>query len=197
MRYTKITKDVSWWYNERASISILACAAARLDHWVALEDFPTKKGQIAQEGDRREKQGRCDLWLSNHRRDYAIEFKQAWQPLGDRVSDFRRTQRAWKDAWDDCGHLLPYEAERRAAGVFVAPFVKGKARDIDQERLHERFRELQAWICGFKGIMAFASIYRFDLKICESKRGHIFPGVMVALRHRERSEKATTTGRRR
>jgi len=189
VRYSQIAKDISWWHNERASISILACAAARLENWVALEEFPTRKGKVEQDGDRREQQGRCDLWLAHRQRDYAIEFKQAWQSLDSRVRDFVRTQQAWEAAWKACGNLQADEAERRFSGIFVSPYHKGKAKEIDGSHLRRRFIQLEEWMVELEGIVALAWTYRLDLAACESSKHYVFPGALVALRRRHRSEK--------
>ena len=61
-------EDNPWWYNERASLSVLAGAAWTLKDWFALEEFSTIKrmrtlAPSVDEGHLRN--GRCDLFIRN------------------------------------------------------------------------------------------------------------------------------------
>ena len=97
-RYTEITGDASWWFNERASTGILAIAAAKTRGWAALEEYSTTKGQIDVNGVKKNIKGRCDLYISNDKYDFAIEFKQAWQNLFP-TDRFSKVSNGWRDAW--------------------------------------------------------------------------------------------------
>ena len=45
-------EDNGWWYNERASLSILAAAAWSLERWCALEEYSTTKQGVIPAGER-------------------------------------------------------------------------------------------------------------------------------------------------
>jgi hypothetical protein len=66
------SRDGSWWYNERASISVLA-AAAWMTGGVALEEFSAKKRQ-----NKIEHSGRADVYLNLNGREFACEAKFTW-----------------------------------------------------------------------------------------------------------------------
>ncbi|WP_116866821.1 hypothetical protein [Pseudomonas syringae] len=125
-RYTKAFRDNPWWYNERASLSVLAGAAWTLKDWFAVEEFTTIKRMRTlvpgvDEGHLRN--GRCDLFICNPDESFAIEAKQAVQPIGLRSDGESYMMKALKGAWDDSGDLGPWEANRRFAVTFVVPTI--------------------------------------------------------------------------
>ncbi|MEE4075164.1 hypothetical protein V2I49_07450 [Pseudomonas viridiflava] len=125
-RYTKAFKDNPWWYNERASLSVLAGAAWTIKDWFALEEFSTLKRLRkltpgVDEGDLRI--GRCDLFICNPNESFAIEAKQALQSIGLKSDGESYMNRAVKGAWDDSGDLGSWEAGRRFGVTFVVPTI--------------------------------------------------------------------------
>ncbi|BBN63446.1 MULTISPECIES: hypothetical protein [Pseudomonas] len=125
-RYTNAFHDNPWWYNERASLSILAGAAWTLKDWFALEEFSTIKRMRTlspgvDEGHLRN--GRCDLFIRNPEESIAIEAKQAVQRIGVRADGVTDMNRALKAAWHDTGDLGHWEANRRFAVTFVVPTI--------------------------------------------------------------------------
>lgn len=186
-RYTRIANDASWWHNERASVSVLAVAAARTEGWVALEEYPTKKGTIDVDGSRRGLQGRCDLWLRGGQRDCAIEFKLAWQPLTSRGDGLGRVHIAWDAAWKASGNLAAGEAEWRFAGIFVSPFLK--ASKLDRKTLTTRLIILKEAVRRLEGVAALGWYFPRSGHEWKSECGYIYPGAIVALRQRKRAER--------
>ena len=83
-RYCRITEgaDNPYWYNERANIGILAGAAWRSGK-IALEEFQMQKivfteNGTLEESPKKEKSGRCDLWISDGNKSEFIEAKFKW-----------------------------------------------------------------------------------------------------------------------
>ena len=76
----KTQPDCAWWYNERASISILAAAAWKCGY-PALEEFSTEKRRFKRYA---YEPGRCDLKIHIGSEDYQFEAKQVWARLGNR-----------------------------------------------------------------------------------------------------------------
>lgn len=126
-RYTSANeRDNPWWYNERASLSVLAGAAWTLKDWHALEEFSTQKRFRTLEpgvdaGSLRH--GRCDLYIKSPQTSYAIEAKQALQSIGARSDGYTYMARAMRKAWEDTGDLGSWEADRRFAVTFIVPTI--------------------------------------------------------------------------
>lgn len=130
--FSEVRKDdACYWYNERASLSVLAAAAWAANSWIGFEEFSTQK-----RGDTRDKKsgkvknfkGRCDLLLcspnQNNIAEYAVEAKQTWQSIGNsddyRYGALKKTQ---KQAWKDAGELDSEEAAHRLALTICVPFI--------------------------------------------------------------------------
>ncbi len=83
MKYYEGTGDLPYYYNERASLSLLATAFAKCD-WLVMEEFTSSKTDGHQNGDARGGiyRGRTDLWVAqeNGDLDLLIEAKQCFFP---------------------------------------------------------------------------------------------------------------------
>jgi len=76
-RYCRaMEEDDPFAYNETASVSVLAAAAACAGH-ISLADFSTRK---ASRENRAHGPGRSDFWMQAAGRSWAFEFKQ-WMPV--------------------------------------------------------------------------------------------------------------------
>lgn len=130
VRYTSANElDNPWWYNERASLSVLAGAAWTLKNWHALEEFSTLKRYRTLEpgvdsGSLRN--GRCDLYVQSPRTSFAIEAKQTVQSIGTSSDGYTLTHRAMQKAWEDSGDLNNWEADRRFSVTFIVPSIPRK-----------------------------------------------------------------------
>lgn len=130
-------EDNCWWYNERATLSSLAGAAWSLDGWVALEEFSTgKRHKIKadgiESGDLRP--GRCDLYVSNRKKNFAFEAKQAWQRVGPKASATKNVFKGMHEAWVDSGHLAN-DPDQRFAATFIVPSLPLNAVSEDGQNI--------------------------------------------------------------
>ncbi|MDR9752612.1 hypothetical protein RG836_14245 [Pseudomonas sp. SZMC_28357] len=183
-------RDNCWWYNERATLSTLAGAAWSLKDWVAIEEFSTAKHAKAEAGVEAGvlKNGRCDLVLSTKDVSFAIESKQAWQPIGSRART-NYMQKAQEAAWGDCWHLTKNEGDRRFAVTFVVPTLpmsevstKGVS-GLDKNKIRER---LDAWLAKsdhFRSAPRRKTSYAYLFPDIGNKNfcndTHHYPGVVV------------------
>jgi len=80
-RYGRLSnwKDVGWWYNERASVSLLAGAAGRAGA-ITLEEYFTDLAQTRRRP-RKYKYVRQDVYLNIAHSEYVGEAKQIWMWL--------------------------------------------------------------------------------------------------------------------
>lgn len=178
-RYSNAHKgeDACYWYNERATLSVLAAAAWKTDGWVALEEFPTEKVCKKTKG---AKNGRCDLYISSGSNSYACEAKQAWHKFGDGPQAISCMLDA---AWDDASELANDEAENRLAICFCIP-------SFPETPTYE---EINEWLemCRKFNHVAFAYSFPSDSISLKAQKGEerIFPGAAVIIQHRQRGIK--------
>lgn len=187
--------DACWWYNERASISILAGAAWRVPtgNWVALEEFSTKKARGERTEDGAHAQGRCDLWIKHGSASFAIEAKQAWQPIGDTVAyPTLEVEKQRDNAWHDAGKLIPQEADHRLALCFVVPSIaptnlRGAASDKEKrERVEEMVKAFCQMVFELPEVHAYAASFPEVNQLLTAEDGYVYPGVLAVFRERFR-----------
>ena len=127
IRYTFANeRDNPWWYNERASLSVLASAAWTLKNWHALEEFSTRKRYRTLEpgvDSGALRHGRCDLHIQSPNSSFAVEAKQTVQSIGVRSDGKFFANRAMRKAWEDSGDLSHWEADRRLAVTCIVPSI--------------------------------------------------------------------------
>lgn len=172
--------DAPWWYNERASVSLLAGAVWQTDGW-AFEEFAAKKGRT-----RSRRQGRGDLLFTVKGKTYLGEAKQVWPLIGPSAYDpfpqiLKSLKAACKDA-RDMDFEGDDEADDRIGIVFVAP----------RFRCFER-KELDGQVTDFldaigqeeNGILkgcAVAWAFRPEELIPKDKKsGCYYPGVVMLI----------------
>ncbi|SFU97333.1 hypothetical protein SAMN05216350_11044 [Polaromonas sp. YR568] len=163
--------DACYWYNERASLSVLAAAAWATSGWIALEEFSTNKtGDVTDPdtGKITHRSGRCDLYIAsrNGKAQFAIEAKQAWQPLGYRVSDdLANVRKGALGAWRDAGSLVKSEANHRLALTICVPSINSLTLSEHLKRGENLDMILQRWIARIqKEIRPAAIAYAFPRK---------------------------------
>ena len=111
-RYARhVTNDDPFAYNETASVSVLAAAAACAGY-VGLAEFSTAK---TREGQHEPAHGRSDFWMKAEGRSWAFEFKQ-WTgttPASKRLISFMRKAEV-------CARQIAKgDADRSVAGLII------------------------------------------------------------------------------
>lgn len=189
-----------WWYNERASLSVLAGAAWRTKGWTALEEFGTTKRAKVPDGEvdhGRLARGSCDLHIESPSNSYAIEAKQAWQCIGRNARVDRMTKVMGK-AKQDAGNLSRDEGEHRLALTFVVPYMPlsqvGERRlrmapGIDEVVVREA---VVKWLdrVDFSAFSAFAFVFpKRSSGYYNEKENLVFPGTLIAIKERMKANK--------
>ena len=191
--------DNPWFYNERATLSTLAGAAWRLNSWTALEEFSTTKwGGKQKEGGVESgslRAGRCDLLVAHRSASFALEAKQAWQPIGPRIKPFGRMDKAVAAAKGDTRALTLDEADVRLAAVFTVPFLSVASVRNNDDKVDAALvlSEIDKWLSQLKQRQHDAIAYYFTPKCsamisADGKR--LFPGVVLTLDICKRSKKS-------
>jgi hypothetical protein len=132
------TGDGPWWYNERASISVLA-AAAWMAGGVALEEFSAKKKQRG-----KERAGRTDVYLNLGNSKFAGEAKFIWLSVNS-TDAISRIDQALEKA---CENAEENDKTGKLWGVcFVTVYVTaknlGKFDDLIEELQKRIYSELE------------------------------------------------------
>jgi len=130
-RWAVESEDVPWWYNERASLSILAGAIWRAHGW-AFEEFSTLKSSRDAAQVRGESSGRCDINFAFRGHEYAGEAKQCWPKLQDGKRAFGEVKLSLQAALKD-GQRIPPWGIPILAIVFVSPRIpRGDVRHTER-----------------------------------------------------------------
>ncbi len=193
-------EDNCWWYNERASLSVLAGAAWRIKGWSALEEYSTTKRGVVP-GDEidhgRLVRGRCDLHLAHGSSDYAVEAKQVWQPIGKRAR-VDRVGRGMQKSWQDAGNLTHDEADRRLALTFVVPYLPllevagSPARGVVPINEDAVRSAVESWLGRLDFALFDAYAYAFPRVasgFVNVAKTHVFPGVLICVEERKKGNR--------
>jgi hypothetical protein len=164
--------DVPWWYNERASVSVLAAAVWTAGD-IAFEEFSSEKER------RRSKfMGKIDFRFSFGRQDFVAEAKQCWPLIGPQArsaqdvidTEFRHARKDVRRA--------PENEGTRLAIVFASPsFPPGELKDVDGclRRWRKVFRETQS------EAKAFVWVPNCEWIVAEDD-GYIYPGTAIFMK---------------
>jgi len=164
------SRDAPWWYNERASLSLLAGAVWYADGW-AFEEFVTVKRPGAR---KRPHHGRGDLMfeIRNHR--FVTEAKQCWPTIGSKpdravaIID-KALSRACEAA--DQNRIRTY----RAIGlVFVVPYFTSRSVQERERRIRTLLRCLR-----LRRSLTLAWAFPGDQRLLRSEKGRYYPGVIL------------------
>jgi hypothetical protein len=168
------SRDGSWWYNERASISILA-AAAWMAGGIALEEFSAKKKQK-----KVERSGRADVYFNLRGREFACEAKFIWLSIKSR-NPIDQINAELKNAYQDAGCLNRKEG-RRFGVCFATIYVSEK----DAGQLDALLSEFQKKISSenFAAIAwSFpAGARKLEFKKSSMKHKYFYPGSFIVFR---------------
>jgi hypothetical protein len=165
------SRDGSWRYNERASISVLA-AAAWMAGGVALEEFSAKKKQ-----NRIEHSGRADVYLNSSRREFACEAKSIWLSVRSKNSIIK-IKIALDSACKDAKCLNRNEGRR--FGVCFVPMYLSKGNALQFDTLVESLQKKIA-LANFDEVA-----WSFPIKarrLTFEKSIHFHPGSFVVFKN--------------
>lgn len=208
VRYTSANElDNPWWYNERASLSVLAGAAWTLKNWHALEEFSTRKRHRTLEpgvdsGSLRH--GRCDLYIQSPGSSFAIEAKQTVQSIGARSDGNTFADRAIRKAWEDSGDLSHWEADRRFAVTFIVPSIpmsevlinktgeeKVCVRKVEQA-IKDWLTDQSCFLGTSKKRTGIAFVFPQLGNPYYAESGRYYPGVVIVFEERYRAHRRKT-----
>jgi hypothetical protein len=173
----RTARDVPWWYNERASLSVFAGAVWRASGYAFEEFVENKAVDDANESSQASRyRGRVDIHLTlKNGREFVAEAKMTWSSASFGSNPEKKIAKRLTSACADVRHAPAPEATRIAI-LFVAPYVKTTDRyDIDQH--------LKRWLERISTIECDASAWIFPGAQPFTKFGdHYYPGAMVLIK---------------
>jgi len=164
-------EDVPWWYNERASLSLFA-AAVWNSGGIALEEYSTSKSHKKERWS-----GRGDLYVKIKRKQYVIEAKQVWSPMGTRARRPNgKIEEALFDARHAAGETKSWGAKRLGL-VFAVPYLPNSEQDNLKERINY-------WLECVKSIEGSSMAWIFSEEVSDwfQYKGYLYPGIVILLR---------------
>jgi len=181
--YMELNDDCPWWYNERASISILAAAAWQTEGFYAIEEFSTTKGRKrAKSGTLSERPGRCDLKIwTRSKQEFVFEAKQAWCKLDERIDLERKCDGILTSLAKAKGDArrLKTKMGRRLGTCFLSPRILSKEKD----NLGPRLDDLLHLLINKKHHDAIAWFFVDDPSSLEDKETRLlYPGTVLLLK---------------
>jgi hypothetical protein len=172
-------KDLPWWYNERADISVLAGAVWKSGE-LAVEEFVSEKRRISRNTGKlsRRYKGRIDFYFSVKGQHFIAEAKDCWSGAGDESTDptFRIGKRL-QAALSDIKKVKSY-GDRQLAILFVKPVLPAKKRK-------NAARLIKRWL-GLVRKMEFDAVaWYFPESARRIKwKNRLYPGVMILIKER-------------
>jgi len=163
------SRDGSWWYNERASIGILA-AAAWMAGGIALEEYTAKKKS-------RKRSGRADVYLNLNGREFACEAKFIWLSVKS-PDPIKRIENSLKSARQNVISLNRREG-RRFSICFAAVYLPKK----DVNKFESLIDKLQQKISSADFEVIAWSFPKAAKNLTYEKSEHFHPGSFIILRN--------------
>ncbi len=170
--YREAGKDLGWWHNEAANVSLLAGGLWRLEDAVCISEYPVSRGG-------RDFNGRADLWFSLGGTAVDVECKQVWPINSDYVRQLvlHKLERA---AIQLRSVLQSQRSPLRFSACFVSPALEA---DIASEAAAAMLVKAWEGVLAEGGDCAMARyVPRGDRLTEQIWNGLKFPCVMLVVR---------------
>ena len=153
-------QDNAYWFNERASISILAAAAWKL-YGIALEEYKSKKIKGNNESN-----GRVDLWLKINEYETLIEAKHRFVKVNSsNLSELQsKIEQGLKKA-EDATHASLLDTNTGVAVLFLVPQIPASEVKLTKEVL----KSFDSCKCDF-----FAYVHINNPDFVDQEKNHCY-----------------------
>jgi len=163
--------DLPWWYNERASISVLA-GAAWMTGGLAFEEYTAPK----RTGKKRHPtySGRVDLYLKVKEEQFIAEAKYYWSgatSVSAATSDNLREK--LKEACDGI-RICPRLRQRKLGILFATPYIAKSQKT----RVDELARD---WVAAIRSVKCSCCAWVFPKEYRYMGGQYVFPGAAVLI----------------
>lgn len=174
-------EDVPWWYNERASLSVLSGAVWR-SGGEAFEEYSDYKRGISNRTGRlsNEYAGRIDFYFNVNGRDFKGESKFCWLSALASVRDqTEKLTSCLNEARNDARKSKP-DGQERLGLVFISPYLPKKHKPALKERVDRVVDQIKTLKAD-----AFAWVFP-EIERCISYYGWLYPGTAVIVKRVQR-----------
>lgn len=169
--------DYAYWWNERASTGILGSAANLTEGFCALEEYSLTKsrGDNSDTKQKKEYQGRNDLFIANEEIHYYCEAKNCFPKLADcHNEDKNKIKEAIKDAENSSASLNKNDNELALAISFIAPTIPTRKVDGNtQNKIKEMFKKFENSLV--------AAFFNFSELLDSEQTTTQYPGVYMVM----------------
>ncbi len=177
-KYQFVSKDLPYWYSERANVGILAAAAWRCGY-VALEEYPDTKRSKKVDPETDEKlhsSGRVDLWIGQPENAIGelIEAKLRWPLLSTPKKIKSDLEDGLKAAYEDAKRTKTGKGPTLGLTFFV-PRIQATNRDIIDQQLLDLIEQADAIDAAVKA-WYFPEKFRADEFMINNM---FYPGVLL------------------
>ena len=170
-------KDVPWWYNERAALSIFSGGIWNSGEF-AFEEFSDEKRTVSARSRRfhRTYKGRVDLYFNIAGKEFIAEAKVCW-PRCSRINgdNLKIIRKYLGEACADVRISKP-RGQRRLGILFVVPRWKRELR-------HEIDRRIDSWVAKVSELDCDAAAWLFPAGTRKLRlRSTLYPGTAVLIK---------------
>jgi hypothetical protein len=171
-------KDVPWWDNERASLSIFAGAVWRAGG-VCFEEYCDEKRGLSRRTGRlmRPYAGRVDLYFEFEGRRFIAEAKRMWSGFSSPgAKPMVRADKKLDKARADIRKVKPRRGQRRLAILFAIPYFRVRVKNSLDERVEKWIAELEKLKCS-----ARAWVFPSEARNIKAPDGFYHPGAAILI----------------
>jgi hypothetical protein len=166
-RWTRMSGDAPWWYNERALLGVFVGAVWQSGE-EAFEEYSEQKRRGKLLGP-----GRIDLWFSAGSSEFWAEAKSMEIPLTRGAGQATKVNSVMEIAKEDASRLTPDGYTRRLALVFGMPYL----RPCPKSQLKRRLRHM---LMQAREVEHDAIAWIFpDMKRLPKANGWVCPGIIL------------------
>lgn len=190
-------EDATYWYNERATLSVFAAAVWQDNKCCAIEEYANKKSNKL----RAEKNGRCDLYMQLDDTSYACEAKQSWQKVVPKgKGNLETTLDVIKLANDATREIRADEADVRLSLTFCIPYFQKKALqqhsnldDAITSNIEEFCTELNNIVKNNQYLCdGVAYVFPKQSRLLQTEDGVFYPGAVLLIKKINKGYRAKT-----
>lgn len=175
-------ESAPWWYNERASLSVLAGAVWRLGG-VVFEEFSDEKTTRHHRGNlRKSYQGRCDIYFMMGATEFVAEAKWGWSGASQKGGDPNPHISQLLDAAVEAADRVAKNRQCRLAIAFVTPYFKPRFKHHDTEMINSWIQKTGT----LANCAAMAWVFPKECRRLSGSDGNYYPGAAIFIREVKR-----------